>query len=59
MNKKARAIRKYLSSFGMTRQQAEAHYEAMQAKDAKRAAAAARIPSYYSDELKRRVTVPA
>lgn len=58
MNARTRKIRKYQASFGMTRQQAEAHLATMEEKDAKARAARKGIKTYHSDELGR-VTVPA
>jgi len=56
MTSKARAIRKYQASFGMTRQEAETYYEKRQAQDA--AQPKVKLNLYYSTALKQYVTVP-
>jgi len=56
MTRKARIIRKYQASFGMTRKEATEMYERMLQKDINQDRA--QVPVYYSKTLKQYVTVP-
>ena len=58
MSKRARQIRRYQVSFNMTRKQAEAFADAMEAKETRRRTALLEIETFHSDELGQ-VTVPA
>jgi hypothetical protein len=55
MTRKAREIRKYQASYGMTKQQAEAYYSF---KQQSRKTAPVKAKLYYSKTLDRLVTVP-
>ena len=57
MDRKARIIRKYQASFGMTRKEATEMYERMLEKDMNQERE--QVAVYYSKTLKQYVTVPA
>lgn len=56
MTKKARDIRKYQVSFEMTKKEAEAHYDKMQAQNAAQPKVKANL--YHSETLDQLVTIP-